>query len=504
MAIEAPSTRSGNHDGPPLHQTPSSRSEALPKPLGNAFQATSRHAQLKSVLAQLTLDRHTVAMAIKASIPPTVLLCAIQSNTWINLFGTQAYLAAIISICVPPTLPRARLIEYNFQLAFAVALSYCWVLLGGWSGLQARKHTTNDPKELNTYNSSAEAVVAIFLMFWIWCVFTLKSAFPNWGLQCIWAGIFAFTALPTVAQAPSMQEVIDQTSTVFEVLLAGQAVGFVNALIVFPQSCRGVFRKDMRACLDGLVAVMRAQGRCIEDFRSKRISARGEDERNIAVRELQNALRLFTNSIAKARDDVEYAEREISWDRLDHPQLEHIASMLADLIAPASGLGSVADMLQLAADGYYHSSDNSGGVNGNTETENTSKNEEYWHSLEEKMHDQSYRMSEAIIEGVEHAKLRLELINGHSLLGIFHAKKTDEENQAFSMKPGDPSFLESYRNVFDNCCVLGQGTDSVHGEKLLDHYIRHRPQIGDISQITPEAHSNTLRYFLLLHVSGKP
>lgn len=496
MHVERPLSRTGNHNGSHQGRPLSSISGALPKPLGNAFQAASKRLQLKDVLAQLTLDWYTAAMAIKASIPPTIFLCAIQSNTWINMFKTQAYMAAIISICVPATLPRARLIEYNFQLALAVALSYCWVLLGGWSGLQARKHTISSSEGMNDYNSSAAAVSAIFMMFWIWCSFTLKSAFPNWGLQCTWAGIFAVSAFPLVAKSSDMQDIFYQATNILEVLLAGQAVGFVNALIIFPQSCRGVFRKDMRACLDGLVSVMQAQQRCIEDFRSKRICD-GEDERNTTVYELQKTLQNFINSIMKTRGDVEYAEREMAWDRLDHPQLEHISSMLADLIPPVSGLGSVADMLQLAADGYCHS------PNANAETEGKWQSKQYWHSLEEKMHEQSYRISEAIIEGVEHVKLRLELRNRYSLFNKFHARKMDEESQVFSMKPGDPSFVKSYQDVFDTCCVFGQGSDGAHGEKLLDHYIQHRPQIGDLGEITPEADSDTLRYFLLLHVSGQ-
>lgn len=501
MHIETPLSRSDNHNESHQGRPLSSISGALPKPLGNAFQAASRRLQLKAVLAQLTLDRYTAAMAIKASIPPTIFLCAIQSNTWINKFKTQAYLAAIISICVPPTLPRARLIEYNFQLAFAVALSYCWVLLGGWSVLQARKHTINNPGGLDDYNSSAAAVSAIFMMFWIWCAFTLKSAFPNWGLQCTWAGIFAVSAFPVVAKSPNMQDVLYQATNILEVLLAGQAVGFVNALIIFPQSCRGVFRKDMRACLEGLVSVMQAQKRCIEDFRSKNICD-GEDDRNTAVRELQKALQIFINCVTKTRGDVEYAEREMAWDRLDHPQLEHISSMLTDLIPPASGLGSVADMLQLAADGYCRSP-TAEGANDNAETDGELQSKQYWHSLEEKMHEQSYRISEAIIEGVEHAKLRLELTNSCFMFSKFRARRMDEESQVFSMKPGDSSFLKSYQDVFDTCCVLGQGTDGALGEKLLDHYIQHRPQIGDLGEISPEAHSDTLRYFLLLHVSGQ-
>lgn len=500
MAVEPPLTATSNHDASSPDQIVPSNSGARPRPLGNAFQATTRRLQLKSFLARLTLDRHTVMMAVKTSIPPTVLLCAIQSSTWINFFQTQAYLAATISTCVMPTLPRARLVEHNFQFAFAMVLTYCWVLLGGWCALQARKHTTSSPDELTAYNSSAEAVAAIFLMFWTWCAFTIKSALPPLAIQSTWAGIFGVVALPVAAQASSVQKLIADATSVLAVLLVGQAVGFANALIIFPQSCRGTFRKDMRVCLDGLVAVMRAQKRCTEDFRAKTMSAEGEDERDSSVRQLQSVLEPFISSIVKARADVEYAEREVAWDRLDYTNLEHISSLLVELIPPASGLGSAADMLQQVVDGY-RSSDNAGGSTDSDETGDNLKTEEYWHGLEDKMHEQSSRIAHSIIEGAEHVKLILELADGRPFSRA-RPKHADEENQESSMRPGKAAFLESYRDVFGKCCVLGHDTDDSDGERLLDHYVHHRPQVEDLKQITTGAHLNTLRYFLLLHVSG--
>lgn len=501
MAVEHSPMRSGNHDASSPLQTPTSCPGARPRHLGNAFRMTTRRFQVKSFLARLTLDRHTAMMAVKASIPPTILLCAIQSSTWINTFQTQAYLAAITSACVMPTLPRARLIEYNFQFALALVLSYCWVLLGGWCGLQARKHTTSTPEELVAYNSSAETIAAMFLIFWTWCTFTIKSAFPFLAIQSTWACIFVVVASPVVAPAASLQELIADATSVLEVMLTGQAVGFVNALIVFPQSCRGTFRKDMRACLDGLVAVMRAQKRCIEDFRTKSIPAEGDDERDFSVRQLQSVLDPFISSIVKARTDVEYAEREVAWDRFGHSELKHISSLLVELIPPASGLGSAADMLQQVID-RYRSSDNAGEATDSAETGDNLKAEEYWHSLEDKMHEQSSTIAHSIIEGAEHAKILLGLADGRPLFSRARASGADEENQEPSISPGKTAFLESYRDIFGQCCVLGHDTDDSDGERLLDHYVHHRPQVEDLSQITPGAHLNTLRYFLLLHVSS--
>ncbi|KAH8123452.1 hypothetical protein ACSS6W_007516 [Trichoderma asperelloides] len=460
---------------------------------------TARRLQLKSVLFQQTLDWHTATMAIKASIPPAVLVCAIQSNSWINHFKTNAYLAPIISTCVLPALPRAMLIRHNIRLTFAIVLAYCWALLAGWCGVQARHHTTHSLNDTSAYNSSAEAVVAIFLIFCIWCTFTVRSAFPNWGLQCTLAGIFTVATLPNIARAPTMPVVIDETNVILEAFLVGQAVGFVNALILFPQSCRGLFRKDVGFCLDGLVAVMEAQRKCMEEILLKKASAAGEEESgSSSIGQLEGALQRFVNAVEKTRQDSGYAACEISWGVFDHAKLEEISSLLLDLIPPVSGLISVADMLQLHVDGCNIISD--AGVNSDSdEAGNTASRDDGWQHLEMAMDQNSRQMSDTIIKGVEHAKLRLELTKRRPLFKSYRVKKTDEEHEAGVTQPGDATFLESFRDVFSHGRVLSQENEDMNNKELLDCYIQHRPQIGNLSQYTSEMHYNTLRYFLFLH-----
>ncbi|KAL7917238.1 hypothetical protein ACQKWADRAFT_324807 [Trichoderma austrokoningii] len=460
---------------------------------------TTRRLQLKSVLFKQTLDWHTATMALKASIPPAVLVCAIQSNSWISHFKTNAYLAPIISTCVLPALPRAMLVRHNMRLTFATVIAYCWALLAGWCGVQARHHTTNDLSDISSYNSSAEAVVAIFFIFCIWFTFTIKSAFPIWALHCTLAGIFTVAIMPNIARAPSMSEVIDETNVILEAFLVGQAVGLVNALILFPQSCRGLFRKDIGLCLDGLVAVIQAQRKCMEDISLKKASI-VEDEENgsSSFCQLEDALQRFIKTVGKTRQDGEYAACEISWGIFDHTKLEEISSLLLDLIPPVSGLSSVADMLQLHVDGCNITSDASV-ISGSDEADNITPREDGWQHLEAAMHQNSKQMSDTIIKGVEHAKLRLESTKGRTLFNKHRAKHTDEEDGAGITRPGDTGFLDSFRNVFDNGRVLSQENEDMNNKELLDCYIQHRPQIGSLNQYTSEMHYNTLRYFLFLH-----
>lgn len=469
---------------------------------------TTRRLQVKSVLFQQTLDWHTAKMAIKASIPPAVLVCAIQSNSWISHFKTNAYLAPIISTCVLPALPRAMLIRHNIRLTLAIVLAYCWALLAGWCGVQARHHTTHNLNEISAYNSSAEAVVAIFLIFFIWCTFTLRSAFPSWNLHCTLAGIFTVATLPSIARAPNMPVVIDETNVILEAFLVGQAVGLANALILFPQSCRGLFRKDIGLCLDGLVAVIQGQRKCMEDILLKKVSAVGEEENgSSSISQLEDALQRFVKVVSKTRQDSEYAACEISWGVFDHTKLEEISSLLLDLIPPASGLSSVADMLQLHVDGCIVINDagensDAGDNSDSDEADNTRPREDGWQHLEVAMHRNSRQMSDTILKGVEHAKFRLDLTKRRTLFKRHRIRNLDEEHEAGIAQPGDAGFLESFRDVFNNGRVLNQENEDMSNKELLDCYIRHRPQIGNLSQYTSEMHYNTLRYFLFLHVSG--
>ncbi|PHH92181.1 hypothetical protein CDD83_8567 [Cordyceps sp. RAO-2017] len=359
MAAEQPAERPASRQ-----ESPSDRSAAPKpgaKPSEKSFRGSTRRHQLRSILSQLKWDRHTVAMAIKTAIPPAVLVCAIQSDPFIHHFQTNAYLAAILSTIPPPALTRASQIQFNFWLALAIAIAYCWALLAGWSGLQARKHTTKDPSRIAEYNSSAEAVVAIFIIVWIWLVLTLKSARPSLGVQCTLAGIFSVASMPGAARAPTMPKVIAEVSVVVEAFLVGQAVGLVNALVVFPQSARRNFKKDVRACLDQLVVVMHAHRNCMEDLRLKRSSGGKGNEGSSSGSLLEEALQRFVNGVIKARGAVEPAEHEMSWGRFDWATLDHISTSLVDLIPATSGLSAMADVLQPAVEDYASANGSSGG-----------------------------------------------------------------------------------------------------------------------------------------------
>ncbi|KAF4595203.1 putative MFS transporter [Ophiocordyceps camponoti-floridani] len=485
--------------------------EPKPEPKPEPKTRTSpRLAQLKAVLVRLEPDVGSVFMAFKMTIAPLVCICLIQSTAWTNHYKTNGYLVALIANLALPFLPRGTLIKFNVQLALATAVSYCYVLLAGWCGLQARKHTTHSPEQLKAYNSSAEAVVAIFLIFCVWTIFSLKSAYPSLFFLLSIAGIYAVSTLPGLARASTIKDVINQSSNVVESFLTGQAFGFFVGIVILPRSGRDDFRKAFKGCLDGLVVIVRAHEQCMSVFKARppdyvppSPTSTGDeaDERAAAATKLQEALKGFTNGVIKARAAAAHAKLELSFGRLDNRELRQMMSGLIDLVPPASGLFAVADMLKGAIDGSLKADmenearrrrGTDATLDGRDEEEDDDGREQEeeathdWHQLEEAILQHLHNMSEAIVNGVEHAKLRFHLTADKLKLPFLHRNQEESASAPPSPRPGDENFLESFRGVVERECDVGQGKDGSGGEKLMDHYIRHRPKDEDLSRVTTE------------------
>lgn len=438
------------------------------------------------------MDWHTAKMTIKTSIPPAVLVCAIQSDVWIGYFDANAYLAPIGAACVMGGYPQGMLIEFNAKQTLGYCLAYCWALLAGWCGLQARKHTSPASGPVGEYNSSAEAVAAIFLVAGMWVAFTVKSAFPTWGVQSSLSAILIVAILPALPKATAMHDIISQSTNALAAFLAGQAVGCAGALVIFPQTCRGLLKRDAISSLEALTGTMQAHKECIDDVVAGRIPVGDEDSENASVENLENALRRLGDEVAKVSGHVEHAAREFSWGVYDQGQLEQIFSLLVHLVPPVSGLSLVADMMQRDTEEYSftgHSTSPSihemGGQADNRRDE--------WQQTETEMHNHLRSMMEAISSGADHAKIRLRQSQKRSLFGRSKKKQADEENRT-ATEPGGIRFIDSYRELF-----IEDGHGNLSLKLLLSRYIQRRPQVGDINQYTAEGHADTLRYFALLH-----
>lgn len=127
----------------------------------------------------------------RAALPPTIAIAFFQAKPVAHQYSTLGYLVAISSILGFAIMPRARFFQTMLFNLITICLGTAIALLGIWTIIQARKHTTAPGEPLSGYNSSASAVAAIWLFFQIYLVNSLKSALPQLQFPAILYAIFA-------------------------------------------------------------------------------------------------------------------------------------------------------------------------------------------------------------------------------------------------------------------------------------------------------------------------
>lgn len=91
-----------------------------------------------------------------------------QSTAVADTSVTVGYLATLISITTQGLMPRAKFMKilFNSIISTCIAAAYC--CLACYTAVRAR--LTGGDDSFATYNSSACAVSALWLIFGIWCV----------------------------------------------------------------------------------------------------------------------------------------------------------------------------------------------------------------------------------------------------------------------------------------------------------------------------------------------
>lgn len=147
----------------------------------------------------LEIDLHAFLKMVKFALPPTICLSAYQSHSVASTFTTVrvtvgmnrelnvdrikvGYIIAIGGILASTLTPRAAFLQNIIVDAFAISLATAVVLLAMWCAIQARKHTTPPGTPLSEYNSSAAAVVGIWLFFMIYLINVSRATVKKIGL----------------------------------------------------------------------------------------------------------------------------------------------------------------------------------------------------------------------------------------------------------------------------------------------------------------------------------
>jgi hypothetical protein len=179
----------------------------------------------------------------RGSLAPTIAIAWYQSDDIAEIYTTLGYLVPIISVLSMSIMPRAKYIQTLILNITGVCIGSAMALLGIWSGIKAREHTTPAGSTAQ-YNSSQAAVCAIWLFANIYFVNAMRAKMPALQFPVIMYSIFtnvSFTYGP-----------IFQTITQGEALVRQLLLGFLSAfaistgvsLFIIPVSSRTVVQKE--------------------------------------------------------------------------------------------------------------------------------------------------------------------------------------------------------------------------------------------------------------------
>lgn len=365
-------------------------------------------------------------------------------------------------------MPRAKYIQNMVFNVLGTCIASAISLLGLWSGVQARKHTTPpDSKVPILYNSSQSAVCAIWLFANIWFANTLRAKFPALQFPVILYSIFtnvAFTLGPIFQTTAQGEEIIKQLLIGFFTAFAISAA--VN-LFVLPVTCRTVVFKTQTSYISAIRNALKSQTLYLRSLETsdmfagtsaKEFQGEGHDDnkgkkgktedlqsgptvQTPEAKALKGAISGITALHGKLHGDILFAKREAAWGKLDAKDIDQIYTLLRAIIIPLIGMSTISDIFERVAErrGWVKPQKQSARHQWEsweqTGEEERISSQKTWNEVMKTLHEPFAKAVEAMDRGLEHAGLLLELLPKPKT-----KNEDDEEAKGAEPRPGSPEF----------------------------------------------------------------
>ncbi|KAI7312325.1 hypothetical protein KC315_g12015 [Hortaea werneckii] len=424
-------------------------------------QDEKKPSKLKQIWTKIGLDVPTLVVMFKGSIPPIVALAMYQADAVAQEYTTLGYLVAITSILGFCIMPRGKFIQTMTLNVLAVCLSAAVNLLALYCGTQARKHTTPPGRPLAGYNSSANAVLAIWLMVQIYLINVVRAARPQFQFPAIIYSIFVIVSSTYGVMFPTMTYALSFMQRLLEAFLTGFAIATATHFVIFPTSSRKVVLKEMTGymmCLGGMLKAQTAYMASLENLDP--VQAREERERQAAAKggkkekknQTSGGVPLATPALTKLKEtlgktmelhtklhgDITPAKREFAIGKLESHDLSELWRLMKGVFVPVIGLSSSIDLLNRVA------SENDWAHEGATEDEKRKRHEQVGNVqfLMKQLHQPFFQMTGEIDAAIKHVLITLELTKPEK-------KRGDEESSGDILIPGSNGFSEGYKRKVD-------------------------------------------------------
>ena len=206
----------------------------------------------------IALPMYNADIPNRGSLAPTIAVAWYQSTDIADIYSSLGYLVPIITVLSLALTPRAKYIQTLILNMVGICIGSAMSLLGIWSSIQARKHTTPAGSEA-LYNSSQAAICAIWLFANIYVVNVTRAKMPALQFPVVMYSIFtnvSFTYGPIFLTMAQAEALIKELLTAF---LTAFAIATGVSLFILPISSRTVVQREQAGYLQGARAALKVR-----------------------------------------------------------------------------------------------------------------------------------------------------------------------------------------------------------------------------------------------------
>lgn len=229
-------------------------------------------------------------MMFKGSLPPTIAIAMYQAPSVAEEYSTLGFLVAISSVLGFCIMPRGKFIQTMSLNIVAICFSAAINLLALFCVVKAREHTTAPGTTPGSYNSSACAVCAIWLIFEVYVINVLRAARPQLQFPAILGSIFVIVSLSYGVVFPDIPTALSFMKRLLTTFLTGFSLATAVSFIVLPTSSRKVVFKEMDGYLNlinGILKTQTAYMASLETYDPMKKTANGTEQTKKSKRKTQ-------------------------------------------------------------------------------------------------------------------------------------------------------------------------------------------------------------------------
>lgn len=395
---------------------------------------------------------------------------------------TVGFLVGIMATCSLCILPRGKFLQTLFLEIIAASIGSAMAMFITYLGVRARLNTS-DHAELAAYlaehgkapyNSSQSAVCAIMLMFNIWSTNAVRAKYPAWNVPVIVYSIMVVIAATFGPEFPSVTTAKAFVKKLIESTWWGLAIGTGVSLFVFPVSNRqivlqqmggllGLFKKSIaleKKYLQGLEkedmfsleAVETSAGQSEPERKGgKKTKAPPLTKEQMTAMELRGAIAATRELTGKIYADIKFAKRDFAWGYLSANDYSEIFNLMRTFIIPMTGISTIMDIFQRVGrdrgwDGSEEADD--GLFAQHIKPLDKDESQRIWNDIMKQLHEPFDILSEAIVQGVDHAGILLGLLPQPEELKKATGR-ADVEASAGQLRPGQVGYSQIINEKVD-------------------------------------------------------